>query len=184
METTLLWYDLIKEAEKLAGQEVNEDIEHYLIQMLQHFINKPDLLSSIIALDYFFAKDVVDSSKKNLLQDIGDKCLLYSGLFPGQADRRHVPLSYFVGMGEAAYMSAADVSRHRKDLAELYRSLSDHFVTLMDVLLCIRELSSDKNPMNLLQAEELWRHTGSKQALRIIRRHTNGFLIYPQSGSK
>ncbi len=174
------WYDLIKEAEKQTGQEVSEDIEFYLIQMLQHFIDKPDFLSSVIALDYFFAREVIDSSRKNILQDIGDKCLLFSGLFPGQAERRHVPLSYFVGMGEAAYMSVADISRHRKELSVLFRSLSDHFVNLMDVLLCIAEMSNGKNTMNLLQAEELWRHTGSQQALKIIRQHTQGFLIFPE----
>lgn len=173
------WYDLIKEAEKLSHQHMSEDIEFYLIQMLQHFIDRPDALSSVIALDYLLTDNIMDSSRKNLLQDIGDKCLLFSGLFPGQAERRHVPLSYFVGMGEAAYSSVADISQHRKEMAILFRSLSDHFVTLMDVLLSIRELSQGKNSMNLLQAEELWRHTGSQHALKIIRQHTRGFLVYP-----
>lgn len=175
------WYDLVKEAEKLNNQEMSEDLEHYLILMLQHFINRPDALSSVIALDYLLAENIMDSSRKNLLQDIGDKCLLFAGLFPGQAERRHVPISYFVGIGEAAYSGVADISKHRQEMARLFRSLSDHFVTLMDVLLCIRELSHEKNVMNLFQAEELWRHTGSRQALKIIRQHTQGFLIYPPS---
>jgi len=172
-----MWYDLIKEAEKNAGQDLEEDIEYYLIQMLQRFIDKPDLGSSIVALDYLLAHEAIDSSRKQLLQDVGDKCLLFSGLFPEQALKRRVPVSYFVGLGEAAYISVATFSKDQKDISNLFYSLGDNFVQLMDLLICVREINANNNPINLLQAEELWCNTGSKQALRIIQRYTNGFLV-------
>lgn len=171
------WYELIKEAENRAEQAVEEDLEYYLVQMLQHFIDKPDIVSSIIALDYLIANDAVDTSRQQLLQDVGDKCLLFSGLFPEQAERRRVPVSYFVGLGEAAYYSVASFNQEHKAVAELYQSLGEHFVELMDVLLTVRQMNQDSNPINILQAEELWRKTGSKEALKIVKRYTDGFLV-------
>jgi len=170
------WHDLVKNAEKNNNYYIDEEIEFYLICMLQRFIKKPDLASSIIALDYLIAQKQIDVNRRKLLQDVGDKCLLFSGLFPEQARKRNVSVSYFVGLGEAAYYNVASFSRERKDLVELFESLGNHFIELMDLLMCIRELSKE-NSLDLIEAEDLWSRTGSKYALKVIKRYTDGFLI-------
>lgn len=170
------WHDLVKDAEKRNNYVIDEEIEFYLITMLQRFIKRPDLASSIIALEYLSAHRQIDGSQRYLLQDVGDKCLLFSGLFPEQARKRNVSVSYFVGLGEAAYFNAASFSREQKNIFELFESLGNHFIELMDVLLAIRDLSK-KNSLDLIDAEDLWSRTGSQHALKIIKQYTDGFLI-------
>jgi hypothetical protein len=67
--------------------------------------------------------------RNNALRDVGDQCLLVAGVFPHQAERRMVRLSYFVALGQSAY---EQLSRFLgRSTAQLYGELSSTFVSLM-----------------------------------------------------
>lgn len=70
------------------------------------------------------------------MRDVGDKSLLFCGLFPGMAEKRHVSLSYFSNMGKAAYLTVGELQENQS--AELYFQLSYEFSTLQQILQAMR----------------------------------------------
>ncbi len=128
-----LWYEIIQEAESKSGISLKQDLESYLIFLLIRYIKRPDLLHQILATEFLTGLKHSQSKRIIVLQEVGDQCLLFSGLFPGIAERRLVKLSYYVNLGQSAY---AGVSRIRNDL---FSSLSHQFVRVMNVLQATRE---------------------------------------------
>src|SRR5262249_52839092 len=98
------------------------------------------------------------------LQNVGDQCLLFVGLFPHAAEKKHVKINYFVDLGRSAY---ANISHTVNDL---YWSLAIQFVALMDVLQSIRH-TPDLLP---LEAFEQWSELDSQRALQILNEYTKG----------
>lgn len=160
--STALWHEIIHEAEASAAITLHEDLEAYLVFLLMRYTDKPDLLRQIIAMEFMQGLQSSTAQKNNLLQAVGDKCLLFAGLFPHIAEKRLVRISYFVNIGQSAYV---EISRENGDL---YYALADQFVPLMDVLQSIRQ-QPDLLP---LQAYELWNETGSKRAFSILKQYT------------
>jgi hypothetical protein len=165
------WYTLVNEAEDLFGRHLDTELESYLVFLLQRYANKPDLVASILALDYLDSIETTGSRRAEKLRDVGDKCLLFSGFFPEIAPKRLVTVSYFVELGRRAYHYLAAINSQGVLTTELYSLLRQHFVHLLDLLLYIRELSGDKQSLTLLQASELWRNTRSQYALRVLKRY-------------
>jgi len=133
---TSQWYALVSEAEASTHLILNEDTESYLVFLLMRFSKGKQLIESIIALDFVKAMQASPRHQSELLREIGDKSLLFCGLFPGVAKRRHVSLDYFSDMGQAAYLSAAELQTNH--WAELYFNLSSEFMVLQRVLQAIR----------------------------------------------
>ncbi|CAN5310257.1 hypothetical protein BH10PSE19_BH10PSE19_10290 [soil metagenome] len=174
--STAQWHALVNEAEKQSTISLGEDLESYLVFLLMRFMSKSDMASSVLAMDFLRACETEGSLRSDLLQDIGDKCLLFSGLFPGRAKRRRVHISYFVNLGQNAYYSLANLDK-REGEAKLHNSLSVKFVPLMDVLLAMRQSHKDLLP---LEAVELWQETRSTQALSTMKRYTGGVVVLGQ----
>jgi len=173
------FYTLVEEARQLSTSRVNDELQSYLVLLLLQWVKSPQIADSIFALD--FLENIKKTRTANLqaLREIGDKCLIFSGLFPGNARRRLVNVSYYVRLGQNAYLA---LSRHSHDkLAPLYEKLGQHFVPLMDILQTIREMDKKENALDLLEAEDLWNKTHSDHALKILRTATQGFLIVDNS---
>ncbi|MDI1351214.1 MAG: hypothetical protein PSV35_00345, partial [bacterium] len=113
-----------------------EHTESYLVFLLMRFSQGPKLIESVVALDFLEAMHKSRSMQSELLKDVGDKSLLFCGLFPGMAEKKHVSLSYFSDMGQAAYLTLGELqdSEH----ANLYFQLSAQFITLQQILQAIR----------------------------------------------
>ncbi len=163
------WVTLVNEAEAAAERSLDEDMESYLVFLLIRFTEKPELAGSVLALDYLRGMQLSGHLAQDQLREVGDKCLLYSGLFPERATRRRVQVSYFVDLGRGAYQQLAE--RLGNSAAELYQRLAAAFVSLMDILQAMRELGQPPQ-LDPLRAYELWRDTGSAQALKTLRRAT------------
>ncbi len=133
------------------------------------------MANSLFALDFLQNIKKLNTENQKIMQDIGDKCLLYSGLFPGRAKRQRVQISYYVDLGKCSYFALS--AFHQNSLSSLFASLSDHFVALMDILHSIRSLDTHSSLINLLEAEELWHTTKSKHAQKILKKATDGFLV-------
>lgn len=167
-ETSLiLWHEVVKSAENRCSIMLNDNVEAYLISLLMRYSNKPEVAQLVFAKEYLEALQRRDKLRNLSLQNVGDQCLLYAGLFPGQAEKKNVKISYFVDIGRTAYAAIA------KTADDLYWLLAMQFVALMDVLQSIRE----KSVLLPLEAYEQWNELGSKRALQILREYTNGFPI-------
>ncbi len=168
--STAQWHDLVNEAEVASGCLLDQDIESYLVFLLMRFTSKPHMVSRVLGLDYLRAGAAGGHTNQEKLRDVGDHCLLFSGLFPHHAERRLVKISYFVDLGRVAYHQVAELTSNL--MGETYAGLSREFVSLMDVLQTMRTLRGKGNPLPPLQAFELWRETGSRHALKALRATT------------
>lgn len=164
------WYSVVSEAHAHAPVGLNSAIESYLVYLLMRFTNKPQEIQSVLALDFLKCADLKGELRLERLREVGDKCLVLTGLFPGRAMRRCLRISYFVELGQMAYDS---IPTHVFEVEEdLYYQLARSFVPMMDVLYTLRALSDrQQGQLNLLQAEEIWQDTGSRYAYQVLQAH-------------
>src|SRR5690606_10642090 len=94
-----LWQALVHEAAGRAGHPLDETRESYLVFVLLRFQNDGALLARTQALDWLHALGQAGQVRADALRDVGDRCLLIAGLFPGLAARRRVSVDYFVELG-------------------------------------------------------------------------------------
>ncbi|MDP1604559.1 MAG: hypothetical protein Q8M03_14980 [Legionella sp.] len=133
---TSQWHALVNEAQASTRLVLNESTESYLVFLLMRFSQGTKLIDSVLALDFLESMRTSRHRQVELLRDVGDKSLLFCGLFPGIAKRRHLNLNYFSDMGQAAYLSVGEL--HEPQLANLFFQLSDQFFTLQQILQAMR----------------------------------------------
>ncbi|UCC56276.1 MAG: hypothetical protein JSU75_00385 [Gammaproteobacteria bacterium] len=154
------WQALVQEAQASCDHRLDETLESYLVFLLMRFCKQPDCTSRIIAEDYFNSQTCTGELRIERLRDVGDHCLLFSGMFPQLAERRLVRVSYFVNLGRSSYQQLSDMLDH--SWSAVYEHLSHAFVVLMDILHAMRELGGD-SILTPLQAMDLWQDTGSRR---------------------
>ena len=175
---TAEWLSLVTEAESAAELHLDEDMQSYLVFLLMRFTERPELAGSVLAVEYLQSMQSQGRIGHDQLRNVGDKCLLYSGLFPERAERRRVKISYFVDLGRSAYHQLSDRLEH--GAATIYHQLANTFVSLMDILQTMRSLGSPDQRLGPFHAFELWRDTGSRIALRTLQAHTQAVpLLVP-----
>lgn len=183
--STAQWQELVKAAEAHNHIQLDEDLESYLVFLLMRYTQKPEMAAKVMALEYLRGMQAGGSHRQAQLRDVGDQCLLYSGLFPQRAERRRVRISYYVDLGRSAYQSVADASQ--RAMAQVFSHLAIQFVELMDILLAMRELNGQvRASLDPLQSFELWSDTGSRHARTILGQHTAAMpvRIKRDTGSK
>lgn len=168
--TTTQWQSLVNEASQLCKIHLTEELESYLVFLLMRFMNSPQLTHKSMGIEFLTSINRSGSLRSLALRDVGDQCLLYSGLFPGRARRRLVKVSYYVNLGKSAYKSLAFTSKYSD--SDLFYTLYNNFVNLMDILQATREINNAGNGLDPLMAEELWHDTGSEHALHILQKFT------------
>lgn len=177
--STAQWHALVCEAETASRTRLDEELESHLVFLLMRFLGRADLANSVLGLAYLQSFTEVGRVREEKLREVGDQCLLYSGFFPKQAQRKRVQISYFVDLGRSAYTHLAQV---RVDaIAELYQHLADDFIRMMDVLAAIRKLDAQWPRLEPLEAFPLWEATGSAQALDDLRAVTASTPIASRS---
>ncbi len=130
------WHALVNEAQAATQIFLNENTESYLVFLLMRFTQGPKLIESIIALDFLESMHRPRPAQRQLLRDVGDKSLLFCGLFPGIAEKRHLSLNYFSELGQAAYLTVGELEE--KPSKDLYFQLSEQFLILQDILQAMR----------------------------------------------
>lgn len=165
------WHALLNEAQKSSTIYLKEDLEAYLVFLLMRFTSQPEIASSVLGLDFLKCHQYRDAEQSHLLKDLGDRCLLFAGLFPGRAIKRRVKLSYFIKLGQRAYST---LSNQINEQESLFIQLCFEFPRLMDVLHATRE---SNHTSDLLQSLELWHETGSEFAWKRICHATQGLPI-------
>lgn len=130
------WHALVNEAQAATRLVLNEGTESYLVFLLMRFSQSIQLIESVVAMDFLESMHKSRFQQVELLREVGDKSLLFCGLFPGMAKKRHVSLSYFSDMGQAAYLSVSELQE--KESAALYVQLSTQFIALQQILQAMR----------------------------------------------
>lgn len=158
------WHTLVQEAEHDYGCHLDEAMQSYLVFTLMRFAKNQQLNSQALAIDYLTSHHLPNNLRSEQLRNIGDQCLLVSGLYPQSAEKRQVGASYYVDLGRSAYHHISTVTQ--QGIAELYQQLSDSFILLMDLLQTIRQYSAPA--LQPIAAFELWNQTGSRAAFKQI----------------
>jgi hypothetical protein len=166
-----LWHNIIHEAEIACATTLPDELEAYVVMLMLRYMDKPELTRQIMATQLLEGLNQRASAREASLQGVGDACLLFSGLFPGLAEKRLVKISYFINIGRGAY---ATVSRTSNDL---YALLAQQFVAIMDILQSIAQYTHQKPQLMPLQAYELWNECGSQRALRVLRQYSKATPI-------
>ena len=154
------WHSLVRQAEDEYGCQLDEAMESYLVFTLMRFMKDQGLATQALALNYLQAHGLPKSLRLEQLRDIGDQCLLLSGLYPKRAEKRLVRVSYYVNMGRSAYHHLSEGVQQAT--SELYQQSAEAFVMLMDLLQTIRQFSAPA--LQPIQSFELWTDTGSRNA--------------------
>jgi hypothetical protein len=128
------WYELIKAAHDKSGYCFDDDIENYLMLTLQKFLRNNRLADETIALRMLESFSTAKDNDPDFLRDIGDECLIISGLFPARAIKRNVSLEYYIHSGQSAYQHFASNKDTSCTNPMLFQNLSKHFVGLLDIL--------------------------------------------------
>lgn len=168
---TSQWHALVNEAQASRALQLDEQLESYLVFLLMRYASQPELGNSVLAMDFLDSCHAVGHVRHDLLRDVGDKSLLFSGLFPGLAEKRQVTLSYFIDMGQSAYGTLSSCSEN--SVATLFSSLCEEFRALMDVLHAMRDMSGESCLLPL-DAYELWKEQGSESAFDALQKQTDG----------
>ena len=159
------WQALVNEAERACDRRLDDELQSYLVFLLMRHTAGVDLANAVLALDYLHGMLDANRRQADKLREVGDKCLLFSGLFPGRARARRVGVDYYVGLGRSAYGQAAALTDGGASAA-MFQRLAQRFVPLMDVLLAIRRLDGSQALQDTLTAMELWQRTGSREAAK------------------
>lgn len=168
--STNQWQTLVTEASYACDIKLSEDIESYLVFLLMRFTESTQLAQKIMATELLQSSNQSGNLKSLTLRDVGDQCLLYSGLFPGRATHRRVRVSYYVDIGKSAYLTLANLERFTDTI--LFATLAEQFVSLMDILHCMRETDTKQVFLDPVQAHEIWSDTGSKHALQTLKSYS------------
>ena len=181
---TASWQSLVLEAQAASHIELTEDLQSYLVFLLMRYAENTLLNEKPIAIDFLETLHQRGKIQQTHLREVGDTCLIVSGFFPGFEETRLVQINYFVGMGQGAYSSLSHLSQ--KTYAQLFHELSAGFVSMMDVLQTMREMSSDTPILTPLAAAELFSETQSKHALETLDRCSSSgkFPMLMQTGKR
>ena len=158
------WHTLVRDAEHDYGCQLDEDMQSYLVFTLMRFAKNQQLNTQALAIDYLTSQQLPQQLCHEQLRDVGDQCLLVSGLYPRSAEKRQVSASYYIDLGRSAYHHISTLTQ--QNIAELYLQLSESFILLMDLLQTIRQYSSPA--LQPIAALELWQQTGSRVALQHV----------------
>ena len=157
------WLEVIKQAQLACHIGLDDQLESYLVFMLMRYTERPQMAESILGLELLEA--AYQPHSHEAFRDVGDKCLLFSGLFPQRARSKQVSVEYVVSIGKTAYARLAD---HDKTDDSLFRHLSDNFICLRDVLHALRQDTPQQLEDDLLMAFQLWEQNKSNYAQKVI----------------
>jgi hypothetical protein len=127
-----LWLDLVREGERRAGLSLGESVESYVVFVLMRHLRDGALAGRILVLEWLQALEQVGRARADALRDVGDRCLLIAGRYPGLAERRRVGPAYYADLGRGAYHGVAETARD--GYAALYAELAGAFGAMVRVL--------------------------------------------------
>ncbi|MDP3558788.1 MAG: hypothetical protein Q8R79_00360 [Legionellaceae bacterium] len=132
------WYTLVHEAQSLSNHCLPENTESYLVFLLMRSSHNPTWTEGVIGVEFLDALHSVGRALQVArLKEVGDKSLLFCGLFPVKAEKK-VSLRYFQEIGKTAYLAAS--RRDEESQSDLLSDLGQNFLILQDILQATRHV--------------------------------------------
>ncbi|MBT4836332.1 MAG: hypothetical protein HON94_03190 [Methylococcales bacterium] len=176
------WHKLVSEAQFKCNQNLNEDTESYLVYLLMRYLKRSDFINNIMSTKYLEGLQAMGHVRDSRLQDVGDQCLLFAGLFPQIAEKRSLNVSFFVDLGRSAYHEIAAYGVQIGDL--LYQQLYQSFVVMIDILHHIRELNGSVS-LSAFDSYDLSQNVASeKSQQKLDDFNNNGIVCIPGVSTK
>ncbi|MBI2608760.1 MAG: hypothetical protein HYW47_04075 [Deltaproteobacteria bacterium] len=161
--------EVLEDALKNQNIETTPEVSYYLVNLLTHFMETENLYQQKtengleyepLAIKYHKALTSDTFKKITLLKETGDLSLYISGFFGDSLNRSIVDISYYIGMGEAAYGNLSyaidkDVFQH------IFKELSQKFIKFVDILAEMSQSTAILNNESLLVIYEKWLKTKS-----------------------
>mgnify|MGYP005995642045 FL=1 len=82
------------------------------------------------------------SQQSHELRNIGDQCLLLTGLFPERIEQKNLSLESIITVGQQSYLHIALEHHLPRFNNELFNDLEEHFVGLADILYMMRHIDN------------------------------------------
>ncbi len=179
--STAQWRQLVSEAQASAHFSLGEELESYLVFLLMRYAQEPRMMATIVALEYLESLLARGQVRRERLRDVGDRCLLFSGLFPKLARRRHVQISYYVRIGQGAYSELSQSLATAQ--GGMFAHLSRKFVSMMDVLHAMRRFGETEPLLSPLEAYDLHTQVASESARKSLASVTDATPVYTDNDS-
>lgn len=158
-----IWHKLVVEAEIESKVMLSENVESYLVFMLIRQTQQKYNFRDAVTLDLLGSMQKFGEQKEDNLRIMADKCILIAGLFPNQAKKHLVKVSYFIKVASAGYGLIADQldqGEWRNTYQELHESANDmvyvldhardplsrHYASYQDVII-LSEKSMNKHKL-------------------------------------
>lgn len=159
---------------------VSSHAQAYLAQLLGHFITTENFYptdaegrpAETLAQQLGLALEESRAEQRALrMRQLGDFSLYVAGFFSDSLSRKPVDVDYYIGMGGAAYASAAELDEKRAR-AHVLSELAKDFPKFVDILSVISDETGfrPENHQDLLRTYELWAKTGSERLAKQLAR--------------
>jgi hypothetical protein len=167
-----MWHQLIMEAETTQAITLNDELKSYLILLLIEYTKKPEQIMQNTAKNYLTS--IANRARcREKLRESGDICLLVSGLFPNRYERSALSATHFISIGRSAYATLAThlESNNHLTLSHFYTTLCQDFISLVDLLLTIRDTADGQYALSPLSAHKLFTEANSQYAKKVLQHH-------------
>jgi hypothetical protein len=139
-----LWHGLVKHGEQLAGKNLPDELQHYLITVFDRTFEtndeQPSFVDGSVVVMLSEALNKTGHEKRNSLKYLGDVCLLRAGFsrFVSRTFKRMTnnPKQFYVSMGVTSFMFLySDYENHRqRQQGATYRLVAQNLHSLVAVL--------------------------------------------------
>lgn len=174
------WTEAVRLAQDVNKNCLDEITESYLVFMIMRFshVFKDSACLNEMAANISFPDR--PEYKGTRLRDIGDYCLLICSFFPKIEKVNSKDAGFYVELGRSAYWQLA--SKNPDKYGTMFVSLSDNFVSLVDVLQTVIE-NEGVGSQSAIDHFDLWLETGSQRAYSELQKYTSGYPVFLTSDS-
>lgn len=133
------WHQLVLDTQNAKGIYLSEPLENYLVLTLCAYTTRTSLASIVLAIE--FLECINELSHQNLLKlrDVGDHCLILSGLFPERIKRKNISASYLENIGREAYYTLSYAPIQWQLDHQLFYQLFENYGDITQLLRGIRD---------------------------------------------
>jgi len=143
--------------------------EFYLVNLLSQYHDSQesfwpegeDTLSRPLAIRFIEDTDGDMVTRRKGLRRLGDTALLIAGFYGERVRRGIVDVSYYVGMGAAAYLRLSSL-QDEPVFASLYRELASQFSEFAEALSNLAPWNNASSDRDLVKIYERWIETGDE----------------------
>ncbi|OGE74377.1 MAG: hypothetical protein A3I07_03585 [Candidatus Doudnabacteria bacterium RIFCSPLOWO2_02_FULL_42_9] len=147
--------------QKVAASELTS---FYVVNLLTGFVRMRETQDDALGPRLYYSLHGEGAHHRHELRFVGDMSLFVTGFFSESLERSLVSPEYYVQLGETAYGQLAGSAD--PTLGDVFQELAERFVSFVDVISEVRDLSSDRTDQSVLRLYDLWIRTGSKRAAK------------------